>query len=453
MADIKSRQRRASRDGRLACAVWAIVTGAVFVGLEGRGAPFSMEFRRAIGLVALAPVVATFGIRCRASSLTALVVAASALVFLARAPSISAGTTAFVVALAAFELMTEAPLRGERNPTASASILGGCAAPPPGMLQACLTYAALCLATGLVPYRAAMPDAVADAWFRFIQSTWGASFRDGSTSLTGAWVGLSVLLLLWSYRYVGGRARLGTAAALSIAWFALPPLLDLNPTEGPLAAFCRASAYGFAWLALGLAATIVLPHERLVNFHGPQLEAGVALIPRPHGKGTRRKVGLALASFAAALAGSCLTGTSLIGRQAGRSVLVHNYGGLDWDRPIFGRFGPFSNGMFGILPVHCRAEGYDFNALEKTAIEPSDLEETQILVLINSPKIWDDRERKIVLDFVSARRKSSGSRRSHRRVRPNARVQQPGGPGRHPIPFRLGYESPPDMARLPGGGA
>ncbi len=35
------------------------------------------------------------------------------------------------------------------------------------------------------------------------------------------------------------------------------------------------------------------------------------------------------------------------------------------------------------------------------SIEPADLEKTQILVLINSPKIWDERERRTVLDFVA----------------------------------------------------
>ena len=62
----------------------------------------------------------------------------------------------------------------------------------------------------------------------------------------------------------------------------------------------------------------------------------------------------------------CLTGTALLGPLAGRSILVHNFGGLDWDRPVFGTFGTFSGGMFGLLPVYCRAEGYDFEVIDKT---------------------------------------------------------------------------------------
>ena len=230
-----------------------------------------------------------------------------------------------------------------------------------------------------------------------------------------------------------------------------------------------------------------------------------------------RRLSLAAACLGAFLAGVCLTGTALVGPAAGRSILVHNRGGLDWDRPVFGRFGVFSGGMFGLLPVYCRAEGYDFGVIDHTeksvvdraapaetgsdgdplpgagahspgaaapgteaagtagsgpapsslavsdsraeagskagsagaspyragepsgdappatgsapakealaraeptktarapagpqasphfvdAIEPTDLEKAQILVLINSPKIWDERERRTVLEFVA----------------------------------------------------
>ena len=196
---------------------------------------------------------------------------------------------------------------------------------------------------------------------------------------------------------------------------------------------------------------------------------------------------LAAACLAVVLAGVCLVGTGLIGPAAGRSIRVHNYGGLDWDRPVFGQFGAFSGGMFGLLPVYCRAEGYEFDVIEHTqeirrpdtarspngpkaaptradagsskneaqgpsaasrarqsvrgvqparaangrrsdrrgaaarplrrgstgrppaktvlrytdAIEPADLAKTQILVLINSPKEWNDADRRVVLDFVA----------------------------------------------------
>lgn len=101
------------------------------------------------------------------------------------------------------------------------------------------------------------------------------------------------------------------------------------------------------------------------------------------------------------MAGVCLVGTALISPAAGRTILVHNRGGLDWDRPVFGRFGVFSGGMFGLLPVYCRAEGYDFDVIDKDTIEPVDLKKAQILVLINSPKIWEGAERRTVLDFVA----------------------------------------------------
>ena len=55
---------------------------------------------------------------------------------------------------------------------------------------------------------------------------------------------------------------------------------------------------------------------------------------------------------------------------------VLNEGGLDWDRPVFGRFGGFSGGMFGLLPVYCRAEGYDFDVIDHTTQTPTDGEQS-----------------------------------------------------------------------------
>ena len=78
-----------------------------------------------------------------------------------------------------------------------------------------------------------------------------------------------------------------------------------------------------------------------------------------------RRVSLAAASLAAALAGVCLVGTALIGPAAGRSIRVYNHGGLDWERPAYGQFGAFSGGMFGLFPVYCRAQGYDFEVIDK----------------------------------------------------------------------------------------
>ena len=103
---------------------------------------------------------------------------------------------------------------------------------------------------------------------------------------------------------------------------------------------------------------------------------------------------------------------------------VFNRGGLDWDRPVFGRFGVFSGGMFGQLPVYCRAEGYEFGVIDKDTIADTDLVGTQILVLINSPKVW--REAEQAPDRSRLRRpgrQPAGPGRPHRRLRPDARVQ------------------------------
>ncbi len=83
-----------------------------------------------------------------------------------------------------------------------------------------------------------------------------------------------------------------------------------------------------------------------------------------------------------------------------RTIRVHNRGGLDWERPAVGRFGAFGGGMFGTWPVYCRAEGYDFGVIDESTVEAVDLRGVQTLVLVNSPKIWDQRQRRTIYDFV-----------------------------------------------------
>jgi hypothetical protein len=80
------------------------------------------------------------------------------------------------------------------------------------------------------------------------------------------------------------------------------------------------------------------------------------------------------------------------------TIKVLNRGGLDWRRPTFDDPAP---GMFGCLPVFCRANGYEFDVIDSDSIEQSDLENTGILVLINCPKIWTPSEQEIIHDYLS----------------------------------------------------
>lgn len=121
---------------------------------------------------------------------------------------------------------------------------------------------------------------------------------------------------------------------------------------------------------------------------------------RSSGRGVSRLL-LTSACAASVLAGATLAGVAFPGAPAGRRILVHNRGGLDWDWPVFGKFGAFSGGMFGLLPVYCRANGYGFEVLDRDRVTPQDLSGFQILILINSPKVWEGEERRAVHDFVA----------------------------------------------------
>ena len=213
---------------------------------------------------------------------------------------------------------------------------------------------------------------------RYLGIVNGADGRLSFTALGGPAVGLGVLYLLWSWRQVGGIARPVAAATIPLAWFATLGVLTPDASAGPLVAFSRGTWHGLFWLAVAAVVGAV---------GNSQQPASSKVVPAGRQRGW-----LAAACLATAMAGVCLVGTALLGPATGRTIRVHNRGGLDWERPVFGRFGAFSGGMFGLLPVYCRAEGYNFGIIDKEVIVPADLDDTQILVLINSPRIWDEQE-------------------------------------------------------------
>ena len=444
----------------------AVTTLAVMVAvlvLDGQLGPLSFALRRAIALAILAaiavPNIARGG-RWRIGR-SASVLAALAL--LARAPSVPISLVGFLVALAA--------IGAGSNPTARAMRLTIVVMP------ACLLYVGFRFASDLVPQIAAITEAV-PRWARaYTNRVRGFDERSSFAALGGPAVGIAILYLLRSWRLAGGFGRIVAAVVLPVGWFGLLPAVTPDVAVGPIAAFARGACHGVFWLAVAVVIDGVGPGRPGTAVPGIR-EPSVAAPGRP-------SLSLTAACLAAAMAGVCLVGTGLIGPAAGRSIRVHNYGGLDWDRPVYGKFGAFSGGMFGLLPVYCRAEGYDFDVIEhfqETAsgktprsrngsgaapprtdsasieahadppstskaglggatpvgdtlrgsstrigailgsagafastvapsakvalrptdtIEPADLDRTQILVLINSPKLWDEGQRRAVLDFVA----------------------------------------------------
>ncbi len=255
---------------------------------------------------------------------------------------------------------------------------------PDGIAQAGLCFFLTGLLPDLMP-RLGSIGAVVSGWVARYNATVGGVEADPSfVALGGPPVMFASIYLLWRWRAAGGVARLVAATVLPPAWFATTAAIIPDPSAGALAAFGRGSLHGASWMAIAILVDAFLPAKD--PRHVPRRKGALAL--------------LGVACLAATLAGICLAGTSLLGPNVGRRVLVHNRGGLDWDRPVFGRFGVFNGGMFGLLPAYCRAEGYDFGVIDKDSVGPDDLAGAQVLILINSPKSWPEAERRVVFDFV-----------------------------------------------------
>jgi hypothetical protein len=387
--------------GRLAGAATTIAVLAALLGIDGQLAPLcAFVLRREIALAVLALIAAYAAAGSGRRRIVVWTGVFAALALLSRAPSVPFALVGTVLALSAVEIGATWTASAAGHSVSEKHQPSATLAFPIGLVRSCLTYVALRFAVDLVPQVGMIAEAIADAASRYNEYVRGAETRLSSAALGGPSILLAVLFLLWCYRGAGGFARLVVAASLPIAWFASLAAVTPDPSAGPLVTFWRGSLHGLIWLASAIAACVLLETRAVLG--GKCKRGSVGAFPsRVLGGSRRRRLFLAAACLAAGLAGVCLTGTALLGPAVGRTILVHNRGGLDWDRPVFGQFGVFSGGMFGILPVYCRAEGYDFDIIDKDTIEPSDLKKAQILVLINSQKIWEERERRAVLDFVA----------------------------------------------------
>ncbi len=297
----------------------------------------------------------------------ATVIAAPAIV--SRAPSIPVALAGFVIGLATIEIGAGPESSRARSST--------------GLIPACLSYLAIRLAVDLVPQAGWIADVIALGGCRYVNSTRGLNVDLSFTALGGPAVGLAGLNLLWGWRCAGGIGRVVAAIVIPLAWFALSPIVTPDVAAGPVAAFTRGACHGLFWL--GVAGVLDAFLSAAPRLRVKPMSARIGLTRRrgaaeeevtraralaSGGSGTAttdrndsRRLSMAVAGAAAALAGVCLVGTAYIGPAAGRSVRVYNRGGLDWERPVFGRFGGFSGGMFGLWPVYSRAEGYDFSVV------------------------------------------------------------------------------------------
>ncbi len=344
------------------------ILSSAFLLLDGRVGPLSFELRSVTASAVLA-VSAIAGIGWAAGWLRLLTIAAL-IGLVARGPSVPVGLSGFVVVLAIMSPFWrrdgDSRAMDGLVPTFLLYLLGRTAIE----LWAPIGRGGL-VACGLV-----------DRYVLFIT---GHAANASFTALGGPIVLFSSIYLICRWQLSGNYSRLILAAVVPLAWFFSTAWVVADTVAKPMIAFDRGILLGLGCLTLAILLDASLR------------EGSAVQRPRPPVL-TIRLVGCAC--LVAALAGVCSVGTSLLMPAESRKIVVHNRGGLDWDRPVFGRFGTFSGGMFGLLPVYCRAEGYEFGIIDKEAISPDDLAGSQILVLINSPKSWSGDERRTILDFV-----------------------------------------------------
>ncbi len=346
----------------------AVAAGLLF--LDGQLGPISFSLRRVISSAILAIVIlAVFRPWGRLASTLVLCIAVA---FVAVSPMLSLALLGYVLAVA---IVAE-------NDTSGMSRLA------PGLSQTCFSYIGISFLFHLLPQSRLLAHALSAAAYGYVRVTTGTVHHLSPTALGGPAILFLMLYLLWRWRLSGSWVRLLGVIFVPAAWFLLLPLVIPPAAAGPVPIFTRGASYGVFWVACAA----------FIDAMASGTEAGQYSSFRAYRRPRSFMIGAAVASL---LIGATLVGVVAPGVPAKRSVLVHNRGGLDWDRPIFGKFGAFSGGMFGLFPVYARANGYRFEVLDQDSIKPEDLLGFQSLVLINSPKEWKGKELQTVRDFVA----------------------------------------------------
>lgn len=400
----------------------ALTTVAVAAGLlllDGRLGPVSFPLRR-VAASTLLVIVILCVVRPR-GWLASTFAFWGSVVFTAIAPTVPLALLAYIFAAAMAGM----------NSASSTSPLAR------GLPQSCLAYVGIRFLSELIPQSRAVGASVSTAAHGYLRVVTESDHHLSLTALGGPAVVLLAVFLLWRWRLSGSWARLLGAAAVPLAWFVLLPLVVPAASAGPIGVFTRGAWYGLLWIGCSaiidaaapwsagvacasgratLRSLLISAGECAAQFtnrsserQGTPLPCGAVrpdepggLLPYPSTERRACKLALALAVCAASLLiGATLSGGIISSIPANQSILVHNRGGLDWERPVFGKFGAFSGGMFGLLPVYARANGYRFEVLDQDAIKPDDLAGFQTLVLINSPKEWKGDELRTVRDFVA----------------------------------------------------
>ena len=331
--------------------------------LDGQLGPISLSLRK----VAVATLLAVMiGLTSRSSGRRPWMIgiASAATVLIAFTSTPILGLLSFTVAISVMGL-------GERAFVAQ------------GIPETILTLVSVHAVIELIPPIRMVGQSVGSAALLYTHWANRIDHWSSPTALGGPAILGAVIFLVWRWRRDGSWMRLVGAGSILLGWFLLLPVVTPMASSGPTSAFVSGAVHGLAWLGVAILVDALAP----------------AIAQRPITHWNRWLLGAT--SVVALLVGVTLVGVVIPSSRARRTILVHNRGGLDWDRPVFGKFGPFNSGMFGLLPVYLRANGYSFEVLDRDTVTMDDLGNTQILVLINSPKLWAGAELEAVRNFVA----------------------------------------------------
>lgn len=83
---------------------------------------------------------------------------------------------------------------------------------------------------------------------------------------------------------------------------------------------------------------------------------------------------------------------------AGRKIVACDQGRLDWEKPVFDRYGRESAGTYGMLPALVESLGGRF--VRSADLAPEDLAEADVLILFHPDRIWPEQFRQRIWQFV-----------------------------------------------------
>jgi hypothetical protein len=218
--------------------------------------------------------------------------------------------------------------------------------------------------------------------------------QDYAMSATASGFRIAVFVACWGLsRLIWGRSKRSwdfvaflilLLITNGLVLMLLTPIAMLIQRWGPSLDFLLFNAQVFHLLAL-LAPIAWFRRRTSVEGPGPNLGLDARLLP------------LALAAGLVLAAGLTLSPRPGPG---GGKVVILDEGYLNWDVPVFGRYGERSGGMFGRLPGFLEAQGYEV-VKGPEALTAKTLSDARALVIINQMQFFDEEEKEAIWDFVA----------------------------------------------------